>query len=163
MIKHCSNPNCRAAFKVFSGAHIYGYERQSANTEFFWLCSACVTKLALYLDPAGSVSVRPWSDISRVQPPHPDGNLRFISRIMRPRPICFAIVARSTAEVALTEDEKTRVCDSAFLAERDYLNRTEIMRHPGRFVGIPQRDLPGEHLIGQKNTAIVMMSLRFLR
>ena len=78
-------------------------------------------------------------------------------------PVCSATIARSMAEVELTEYETSHVCDSAFLAERDYFSRTEIMRHPGRFVPIPQRDLPGEHSIGHRNTAIVMMSPRLLR
>jgi hypothetical protein len=78
-------------------------------------------------------------------------------------PICFATVARSSVEAELTEQEASHVCDWASLAEREYFGRTEIMRHPGRFVGIPQRDLPGEHSIGHRSTAIVMMSPRLLR
>jgi hypothetical protein len=78
-------------------------------------------------------------------------------------PACFATVARSTTEFELTEYEKTHICDSSFIAERDYFSRAEIMRHPGRFLGVLQRDLPGEHLIGHRNTAIAMMSRRLLR
>src|ERR1035441_4699635 len=43
---------------------------------------------------------------------------------------CFATVARSESEAELAEKHTAHVCDSAFLAERGCLSRTESMRHP---------------------------------
>ena len=80
MVKRCGNSSCREEFKPLNGGDLYALERRSANTEFFWLCSACACAYELYLDPTGCVSVRVWNLIHRAQPPHPDANLRLISR-----------------------------------------------------------------------------------
>jgi len=86
MVNRCCNPECRAEFKLLTGGEIYALERRSADTEFFWLCSACAAKFALHLDPKGRVTVRVQGVIHRAPPPHPDDNLRLISRMMRSRP-----------------------------------------------------------------------------
>jgi hypothetical protein len=86
MVKRCVNSSCREEFKLLNGGDLYALERRSVNTEFFWLCSACARVHELYLDPMGYVSVRDGGLIHRMPPPHPDANLRLISRMMRPRP-----------------------------------------------------------------------------
>ncbi len=80
MASSCVNPACRTEFKFFNTGDLYALERRSADTEFFWLCSACVPSVALYLDPTGCVSVRPRCDAVRPQPPHPDCYLRLVAQ-----------------------------------------------------------------------------------
>jgi arginyl-tRNA--protein-N-Asp/Glu arginylyltransferase len=43
---------------------------------------------------------------------------------------CLAAVACSMATAELAENQKTRVCNSAFLAERGCMSRAESMRPP---------------------------------
>ena len=62
MVSCCVNPACRTEFKLLNTGDLYALERRSADTEFFWLCSACVPVVALGLDAMGGVSVRPRSD-----------------------------------------------------------------------------------------------------
>ena len=76
MVRCCINPACCIEFRSLNAGALYAVERRSADTEFFWLCSNCVSKVALSLDPIGGVSVRPKSDAVRPQPPQPDGYLR---------------------------------------------------------------------------------------
>ncbi len=57
MVSCCANPPCRIEFKLLNGGDLYALERRSANTEFFWLCSACVPMVALRLDAMGGVSL----------------------------------------------------------------------------------------------------------
>jgi hypothetical protein len=83
MISCCVNPACRAELKLFNTGELYVYERPTADTEFFWVCSACGPEVNVHLDPRGCVSVRPRSDINRAQPPHPDGHLRLVARPMK--------------------------------------------------------------------------------
>jgi hypothetical protein len=73
-------------FKVFSPGELYMYERRSAEAEFFWLCSACAARYDLYLDRSGRVSLRARSAVHHGVPPHPDGNLRVITRSTRSVP-----------------------------------------------------------------------------
>jgi len=86
MVKRCVNSTCHEEFKLLNGGDLYALERRSANTEFFWLCPACSCEYELYLDPTGMVTVQARCLIHRVPPPHPDANLRLISRLTRPRP-----------------------------------------------------------------------------
>jgi hypothetical protein len=83
MVDRCANPACRAEFKLLSMGDLYAYERPSASTEFFWLCSACGTKVELCLDPKGGISVRPRDGNNRPQLPDPDGHLRIVCRPMK--------------------------------------------------------------------------------
>jgi hypothetical protein len=78
MISCCVNPACRAEFRSLNTGALYAVERRCVNTEFFWLCSACVPMVALSLDPMWRVTVRPQSGAGRSQPPHPDGYLRLV-------------------------------------------------------------------------------------
>ena len=80
MVTSCVNPACRTEFRFLNIGNLYALERRSKDTEFFWLCSACVPVVALSLDPMGCVSVRPQSDAIRPQPPHPDGYLRLVAQ-----------------------------------------------------------------------------------
>ena len=84
MVNRCSNRDCRAEFKVLNGGDLYAYERRSADTEFFWLCSVCASGYDLYLDPKGRIEVRARNPAHQGRPPHPDGSLRLISRSIRP-------------------------------------------------------------------------------
>jgi len=86
MVNCCVNPVCRAEFKLLNTGDLYAYERPTADTEFFWVCSACGPEVNLHLDARGGVSVRPRSDINRAQPPHPDGHLRLVARPMKRLP-----------------------------------------------------------------------------
>lgn len=94
MVSCCVNPNCRTEFRVFNTGEIYALDRRSANTEFFWLCSACVRLVALRLDSTGCVSVEPRSEIESHQPPHPDSRLRLVSRVLERTPWLQASRAR---------------------------------------------------------------------
>ncbi len=105
MVNRCSNHDCRAEFKVLNGGNLYALERKSADTEFFWLCSACTSVFELYLDPAGCVSVRAQSPMHRSSPPHPEGNLRCISRYIQPalRPNTMPSGERSSTFASIDE------------------------------------------------------------
>jgi hypothetical protein len=103
MLKRCVNSSCCEEFKLLNGGDLYALERRSANTEFFWLCSACAREYELYLDPIGTVSVRDGSLIHRVPPPHPDANLRLISRLMRPRPNTMPSGERASTFMSIDE------------------------------------------------------------
>ena len=63
------NPACRTEFKPLNTGYLYALERRSADTEFFWLCSACALVVALSLDVTGGVSVRARSNAHRSHPP----------------------------------------------------------------------------------------------
>ncbi len=80
MVSCCVNPACRTEFKLLNTGDLYALERRSADTEFFWLCSACVPVVALGLDAMEGVSVRPRSDVRRPQLPHLDSRLRLVAR-----------------------------------------------------------------------------------
>ena len=53
MVSSWVNPACSTEFKLLNTGDIYALERRYSNTEFFWLCSACVLVVALCLDAAG--------------------------------------------------------------------------------------------------------------
>jgi hypothetical protein len=103
MVKRCVNSSCHEEFKLLNGGDLYALERRSVNTEFFWLCSACARVFELYLDPMGTVLVRNGSLIHRVPPPHPDVNLRLISRMTRPRPNTMPSGERESTFVSVDE------------------------------------------------------------
>ena len=89
MVNRCVNPACREEFKLLNAGDLYAHEKRYANTEFFWLCSACASRFDLRLDQVGRVTLRPRGD--RGLPPHPDGTLRLISRAVRPPARAHAI------------------------------------------------------------------------
>jgi len=86
MVNRCLNPDCRMEFRLLNAGDLYAYESRRSDTEFFWLCSTCASRLELYVDALGSVSVRARNAVERMPPPHPDGGLRLVSRSSRPLP-----------------------------------------------------------------------------
>ncbi len=80
MVTSCVKPACRNELRFLSTGNLYALERRSADTEFFWLCSACVPLVVLSLDPRGCISVIPQSDAVSPQPPHPDAYLRLVAQ-----------------------------------------------------------------------------------
>jgi hypothetical protein len=86
VVNCCVNPACSEEFRLLNAGDLYAHERRSTNTEFFWLCSTCASRLDLYLDPAGSVSIRERSAGHGAQPPNPDTHLRLVSRSTKPIP-----------------------------------------------------------------------------
>jgi hypothetical protein len=84
VIDRCVNPVCQAEFRLFNTGNLYAMERRHADTEFFWLCPACVTRMALILDPAGHVAVQPRSEAGHRFPPHPDRDLRLLTHLTAP-------------------------------------------------------------------------------
>ena len=56
MVNDCVNPACGTELNVFNTGELYALERRSADTEFFWLCPACVPVVTLGLDATGSVA-----------------------------------------------------------------------------------------------------------
>ena len=83
MVECCVNPACRTEFKLLSNGDLYAFERQSTNTEFFWICSSCASQFDLCLDASGLVSLRPRAFRGTARPPHPDGDLRLVSFAVR--------------------------------------------------------------------------------
>jgi hypothetical protein len=94
MVSRCVNPACHAEFRSLNTGDIYAVERRSADTEFFWLCSACVPLVALSLDSTGSVSVEPRGDAERLHEPHPDSRLRLVYSPVEHTPWLRAGLAR---------------------------------------------------------------------
>ncbi len=86
MVGRCVNPDCNIEFRFPNKGDLYAFEKRGANTQFFWLCSACVPQMVLHLDPDGEVAVSPRSGNAHGQPPHPDRNLRMVSYPMRHTP-----------------------------------------------------------------------------
>jgi hypothetical protein len=84
MVKSCVNSACREEFKLLNAGDLYSREWHSADTEFFWICSACASMFDLVIDAMGCVSVTPRGKTDRKQPPHPNGHLRLISRAVKP-------------------------------------------------------------------------------
>ena len=78
MVSRCVNPACHAEFRSLHTGDIYAVERRAADTEFFWLCSACVPLVALSLDSTGNVSVEPRGDAGHLHEPHPNSRLRLV-------------------------------------------------------------------------------------
>src|ERR1039458_5060335 len=91
MVNYCVNSDCREELKVLNAGDLYALERRSADTEFFWLCSACASRFDMYFDLAGRVSVRQRSEHKRARPPHPDGHLRLVSRSIKRTPWSHAV------------------------------------------------------------------------
>jgi hypothetical protein len=80
MVSCCVNPACRTESKLLNKGYLYALERRSADTEFFWLCSACALVVEMSLDEMGGVSVRPRSGTRHPQLPHLDSRLRLVAR-----------------------------------------------------------------------------------
>lgn len=80
MVRCCVNPACCAELRSLNTGALYAVERRSTDTEFFWLCSNCVSRVALSVDPMGCVSVGPTFDVVGPQPPHRGGYLRLVAQ-----------------------------------------------------------------------------------
>jgi|ERR1700722_10367179 hypothetical protein len=78
MVSRCVNPACHAEFRSLNTGDIYAVERRFSDTEFFWLCSACVPLVVLSLDSTGSVFVGSRGDAGRLREPHPNSRLRLV-------------------------------------------------------------------------------------
>jgi len=86
MVSCCVNPACGVEFKLLNAGDLYAHERPNLNTEFFWLCSECCSKVELQLDGNGYISVRKRSEMDGRQPPHPAGHLRVVTRPIGRKP-----------------------------------------------------------------------------
>jgi hypothetical protein len=94
MVSRCVNPACCAEFRSLNTGDIYAVERRSADTEFFWLCSACVPLVALSLDSTGTISVGPRCDAEHLHESHPDSRLRLVYSPVEHKPWLRAALAR---------------------------------------------------------------------
>ena len=93
MVSCCINPACHTEFRFLNTGGLYALERRSVDTEFFWLCSACVPLVALFLDLMGNVCVGSKFDAPH-QHPHPDSRLRLVYCPMERTPWLRAGLAR---------------------------------------------------------------------
>ena len=80
MVSSCMNPACNQEFRFLNTGALYAFEKRSADTEFFWLCSACAQAFVLRLDSTGHVSVRPRSSAASARLPNSFGRLQLIYR-----------------------------------------------------------------------------------
>ena len=86
MVDTCANPGCRAELKALNCGDLYALERRSADTEFFWMCSACAPEFDLQLSGEGRVSFRPRSARWRARPADREATLRLVSSSGRRMP-----------------------------------------------------------------------------
>jgi hypothetical protein len=93
MVSHCINPACDIEFKFFNSGYLYTHERQSANMEYFWLCSPCAIEFMPSVDSNGCVSVKSRSGSQGLPPPRTEGYLRLVASPMRRIPWSAAIPA----------------------------------------------------------------------
>jgi hypothetical protein len=84
MVDCCANPSCRKEFRFLNGGDLYALERESANTQFFWICSRCSRSLVLELGSDGSVSARFRRQTTDTpHPPRHDGYLKLVYKQSR--------------------------------------------------------------------------------
>jgi hypothetical protein len=76
MVDRCINPQCREKMKFFYWGEVYSLETKSKRTEFFWLCSPCAVHFAVRLNPLGAVVCIPKVEVTNVQLPDQDLDLR---------------------------------------------------------------------------------------
>lgn len=96
MVSHCINPSCHTELKTLTAGSLYAFEKRSANTEFFWLCSTCVPLVDLFLDLTGTVTVgRRFISGLRMKP-SADKQLRLVYSALERRPWQRAGVARES-------------------------------------------------------------------
>lgn len=84
MVQHCFNPACSREFQLLHAGDLYALEWQSADTEFFWLCSDCASGFALLLDESGVVRLSRQGEPREGNRTSLHGELRLISRCARP-------------------------------------------------------------------------------
>ena len=79
MIHCCINPSCMTEFRFLNGGNLYALEKESENTQFFWVCSNCSRSLVLELGSDGSVSITNRARKNCVpHPPRPEGYLKLV-------------------------------------------------------------------------------------
>lgn len=79
MVNCCANPSCKKEFRFLNGGDLYALERESENTQFFWICSRCSRSLVLELGSDGSVSPGFRSRAANSpHPPRPEGYLKLV-------------------------------------------------------------------------------------
>ena len=78
MVSRCCNPDCQTEFRFLNTGDLYALDRRSMDTEFFWLCSACVPLVSLFLNQTGSVAVGPKLMGGLRQRPDHNGRLRLV-------------------------------------------------------------------------------------
>jgi len=86
MVQHCFNPACHQEFRLLHAGDLYALERQSADTEFFWLCSDCASRFDLYLEASGVVVLGVQGSVRPPRRSSVEGELHLISRCARPAP-----------------------------------------------------------------------------
>jgi hypothetical protein len=62
MLAKCANPPCSSAFHYLEEGLLFRRESEFAEisqTEYFWLCSTCCTKMTLRLNGEGAVTAIP--------------------------------------------------------------------------------------------------------
>jgi hypothetical protein len=83
MVDCCANPACRAEFKLLTTGDLYALERRCADTEFFWLCSACFARYELQLDSHSTPTIIPRAIRQHTRPAAREATLRLISCAIR--------------------------------------------------------------------------------
>ncbi len=81
MVNRCINTHCGEELRLFGSGELYSLETKGeANsekgTEFFWLCSSCVSRFTVRLDPMGRAEARLKSEVGYAQPPDANRDLR---------------------------------------------------------------------------------------
>jgi hypothetical protein len=83
MVNNCANPVCRAAFQLHNSSDFYALERQTANTEFNWLCPECALRFELHLDASGGSVPRLRGEKGHADLPRPEDRLRLVARAVQ--------------------------------------------------------------------------------
>jgi hypothetical protein len=83
MVNNCANPVCRVAFKLLDSGDFYALERQTANTEFYWLCPECALRFELHLDALGGIVPRLRGEQCHADLPRPEACLRLVAHAMQ--------------------------------------------------------------------------------
>jgi hypothetical protein len=101
MVSRCTNPTYQTEFRTLTTGDLYAFEKRSANTEFFWLCSTCAPLVALFLDLTGRVVVGRRFMTELRQQPNPNSYLRLDYSHLEHKPWLRTSVER---ELTLTSD-----------------------------------------------------------
>jgi hypothetical protein len=96
MVSRCCNPGCQREFQFLNTGDLYAFERRSVDTEFFWLCSACVPLVSPFLNQTGSVAVGPKLMAGPRQRLDPNNRLRLVYNSLEHAPWLRACVARAS-------------------------------------------------------------------
>jgi hypothetical protein len=83
MVNNCANPVCRAAFKLLDSGDLYALERQTSNTEFYWLCPECASRFELDLNTWSGILLRHRGEQGHADMPRPEASLRLVARAVQ--------------------------------------------------------------------------------